>query len=74
MPRPKSIIHLTNKELIAEKKRMQSGRVWNDIYEGKTWATHVNEEITERKKKNKMKKIAGSKRKTQGFGFNFAAL
>lgn len=58
---PKSIRSLSNRELLAERKLMQSGRYFNVKTSNKTWLQHINVEITHRKKEGLMKKTAGKK-------------
>ena len=62
---------MSNRELLAERKRMRSGKYVNVKYGKKTWTQHLELEIKKRKKAGKMKKSAGRRKQRASNSFFF---
>lgn len=56
----------SNKELLAEQKRMKTGRYINVRFGKKTWSQLIRDEIKRRRRLGKIKRSAGKRKRSRG--------
>lgn len=62
MPTLKIVKKMSNKKLLAERKKMKSGHYVDVRFKAKKWSQYLDEEIKRRKAKGIMKTSAGKRR------------